>query len=58
MWRRKIEIDTKESHRREGLAAACGASLILKCLKRDKYPSWDAIDLRAEEYITYFVTFS
>lgn len=66
----EIEIDTKESHRRKGLATACGASLILECLKRDKYPSWDAIDLRsvalaeklgyhrAEDYTTYFVTFS
>lgn len=66
----EIEIDTKELYRRKGLATACGAALILECLKRGKYPSWDAIDLRSvalaeklgysinEPYITYFVTFS
>lgn len=66
----EIEIDTKELHRRKGLATACGASLILECLKWGKYPSWDAIDLRSvalaeklgynksEAYTTYFVTFS
>lgn len=37
-----IEIDTREDHRRKGLAYACGASLILECLKRGLYPSWDA----------------
>lgn len=38
----EIEIDTREDERRKGLASACGASLILECLKRDWYPSWDA----------------
>lgn len=38
----EIEIDTKEDYRRKGLAAACGARLILECLKREIYPSWDA----------------
>jgi len=38
----EIEIDTKEEHRRKGLAYACGAKLILECQKRDLYPSWDA----------------
>jgi GNAT superfamily N-acetyltransferase len=38
----EIEIDTREDHRRKGLAYACGAKLILECLKRDLYPSWDA----------------
>ena len=32
----EIEIDTKESPSEKGLATACGASLILECLKRDK----------------------
>lgn len=66
----EIEIDTKEAHRRKGLATACGAALILDCLKAGKYPSWDAIDLRSaalaeklgyrieKAYTTYFVTFS
>lgn len=38
----EVEIDTREDHRRRGLAAVCGAKLILECLKRDLYPSWDA----------------
>lgn len=38
----EIEIDTREDHRRKGLAFACGAGLILECLKRGWYPSWDA----------------
>lgn len=41
----EIEIDTKEEHRRKGLAYACGARLILECLKRGLYPSWDAQNL-------------
>jgi GNAT superfamily N-acetyltransferase len=38
----EIEIDTRKDERRKGLASACGASLILGCLKRGWYPSWDA----------------
>ena len=38
----EIEIDTRESHRRQGFAFACGAALILECLERGLYPSWDA----------------
>ena len=38
----EIEIDTREDCRRQGLAYACGAALILKCLERGLYPSWDA----------------
>lgn len=38
----EIEIDTREDHRRKGLAYACGAKLILECLKKNIYPSWDA----------------
>lgn len=38
----EIEIDTKEEYRRRGLAYACGAKLILECLDRGLYPSWDA----------------
>ena len=38
----EIEIDTREDHRRKGLAYACGAKLILECLERGLYPSWDA----------------
>lgn len=38
----EIEIDTKEQYRRKGLAYVCAAKLILECLKRNLYPSWDA----------------
>ena len=38
----EIEVDTREDERRNGLASACGAKLILECLKQDWYPSWDA----------------
>ncbi len=37
-----IEIDTRDDHRRKGLAYACGARLILECLEKGLYPSWDA----------------
>ena len=43
----EIEVDTKEEHRRKGLALGCAAKLILACLKRGLYPSWDAHDLRS-----------
>lgn len=63
----EVEIDTRADHRRKGLAAACGARLILECLDRGLYPSWDAIDLRSvalaeklgyhrgEAYVTYWI---
>ncbi len=38
----EIEIDTRKNHRRKGLAYACGAKLILECMKKGLYPSWDA----------------
>lgn len=38
----EIEIDTREDYRRKGLAYICGAKLILECLDRGWYPSWDA----------------
>lgn len=38
----EIEIDTREEYRRRGLAHVCGARLILECLHRKLYPSWDA----------------
>lgn len=41
----EIEIDTKKEYRKKGLAYACGAKLILECLKRGLYPSWDAHNL-------------
>ncbi|MGN1415163.1 MAG: GNAT family N-acetyltransferase [Anaerovoracaceae bacterium] len=38
----EIEIDTHPDHRLKGLARCCGARLILECLDRGLYPSWDA----------------
>ena len=38
----EIEIDTREDYRCQGLATVCGAALILACLDRGLYPSWDA----------------
>ena len=38
----EIEIVTREDYRRRGLAYKCAAKLILECLKRGLYPSWDA----------------
>ena len=38
----EIEIDTREDHRRKGLAASAAAKLMLACLDRQLYPSWDA----------------
>ncbi len=43
----EIEIDTKVDYRGKHLATACGAKLILECLDRNIYPSWDAVDLRS-----------
>lgn len=64
----EIEIDTREDCRRRGLAAVCGARLILECLDRGWYPSWDAHNLWSaalaeklgyhfdHEYVVYEVT--
>lgn len=41
----EVEIDTKEEYRHQGLATACGARLLLECLDRGLYPSWDAQNL-------------
>jgi len=38
----EVEIDTRKDFRRKSLAHICGAKLILECLKRGWYPSWDA----------------
>lgn len=38
----EIQIDTRKDYRNRGLASSCGAALILKCLERGLYPSWDA----------------
>lgn len=63
----EIEIDTDEPYRRKGIALACAAALILECMKRGLYPSWDAANTASvalseklgykfdKEYITYSV---
>lgn len=38
----EVEIVTREDYRRKGLAHVSGARLILSCLDRGWYPSWDA----------------
>ena len=38
----EIEVDTREGYRGQGLATICAAKLILTCLERGLYPSWDA----------------
>jgi GNAT superfamily N-acetyltransferase len=63
----EIQIDTKEGHRRKGLALACASQLILECLERGIYPSWDAANRESvslaeklgyhfeKEYVTYAI---
>lgn len=63
----EIEIDTKKEYRRNGLGLVCGAKIILECLQRDLYPSWDAHNLGSlslakklgyhfdQEYVVYEV---
>ena len=43
----EVEIDTNEDYRGKGLATICGAKLILACLDRGLYPSWDAANERS-----------
>ena len=62
-----IQIDTHRDYRHRGLAAAAAAGLILECLDRNLYPSWDAANLWSvalaeklgyrfdHEYDAYFV---
>ncbi len=38
----EVEVDTRQDCRRQGLAYISGAKLILECLARGWYPSWDA----------------
>lgn len=43
----EIEIATHHEHRRKGLATVAAAALILECLDRRLYPSWDAASLES-----------
>ena len=38
----EVQIQTRDDFQRRGIALACGARLILMCLERGLYPSWDA----------------
>lgn len=38
----EIQIETRADCQRRGVASACGAQLILHCMERRLYPSWDA----------------
>lgn len=61
----EIEIATNPDYRKRGLATAVSARMVLECIERGKYPSWDAANLISvtiaeklgyrfqEEYICY-----
>ena len=38
----EIEVDTHKCYRKKGLAYLCCCKLILECLDKNLYPSWDA----------------
>ncbi len=64
----EVEVDTAPEYRRMGLARASSAALILECLDRGLYPSWDAQNLvsahlasalgygEAREYFAYEIS--
>ncbi|WBW99048.1 GNAT family N-acetyltransferase [Oceanirhabdus sp. W0125-5] len=43
----EIEIGTRPEHRRKGLATVVAAALIIDCLDRGIYPSWDAANTQS-----------
>ncbi|MCI5650204.1 MAG: GNAT family N-acetyltransferase [Fusicatenibacter sp.] len=43
----EIEVDTAEPERRKHLATIVCASLILRCINEDLYPSWDAQNMNS-----------
>ena len=43
----ELQVETREDMRRRGVALACCARLILTCLDRGLYPSWDAANLES-----------
>ncbi len=63
----EIEVDTVADERRKGLATIACAALILRCLRENLYPSWDAQNMNsvhlaeklgyesAHEYVAYEV---
>ncbi|MCM1988733.1 GNAT family N-acetyltransferase [Oceanirhabdus seepicola] len=65
----EIEIGTHPDHRRKGLATIVASALILECLDRGIYPSWDAANsesvalaeklgyIMEEPYDTYYINY-
>lgn len=65
----EIEIATHPQHRRKGLAIITASALILDCLERGIYPSWDGANNESvklaeklgyifkESYDTYFINY-
>lgn len=63
----EIEIATHSKYRRKGLATITASALILDCIDRGKYPSWDGANAESvelakklgyvfkESYDTYFI---
>lgn len=63
----EIEIATHSQYRRKGLATITASALILDCMDRGKYPSWDGANAESvelakklgyvfkESYDTYFI---
>ena len=43
----EIEVDTVEEERRNHLATVTCSALILRCLKENLYPSWDAQNMNS-----------
>lgn len=43
----EIQVETKESYRRQGLALACSAAFLLECMDRELFPNWDAANLQS-----------
>ena len=43
----EVQVETRKDMRRRGVALACCARLILTCLDRGLYPSWDAANLES-----------
>lgn len=64
----EIEVATNPNYRKKGLATAVSARMVLECIKRNKYPSWDAANLISvsiaeklgyhfsEEYVCYILS--
>lgn len=50
----EVQIDTDTGFREMGLAQCCGARLILACLERGLYPSWDAHSAKSLALATKF----